>query len=66
MDIDNTLELQVDIGEDVLDVALDQSTQSPTNFLIGGQWDINRSFSVLAEFGFGKRTSQMVNLNYRF
>ncbi len=65
-DIENTLELQIDVGEDVLDVALDQSTQSPTNFLIGGQWDINRSFSVLAEFGFGNRTSQMVNLSYRF
>jgi hypothetical protein len=35
-------------------------------FLISGQWDVNRSFSILAEFGFGKRKSQMLNLTYRF
>jgi len=64
--IANTLELQVDIGEDVLDVHIDQSVQNSVNFVFGGQWDINRSFSVLAEFGIGKRQSQMINLNYRF
>jgi hypothetical protein len=36
------------------------------NFLLGGQWDTNRSFSILAEFGTGKRQSQMIKLNYRF
>ena len=65
-DIANTLEIQVDVGDDVLDVSLYQEAAHPTNYLIGAQWDINRSFSVLAEFGFGKRTSQMINLNYRF
>jgi hypothetical protein len=65
-DIANILEVPVDIGDDVLEVELDQSVQNPVNFVFGGQWDINRSFSVLAEFGIGKRTSQMINLNYRF
>jgi hypothetical protein len=36
------------------------------NGAAGDQWDINRSFAILAEFGFGKRSSQMLNLNYRF
>lgn len=65
-DIAQELDLKLDIGEDVLNVTIDQATQVPWNFLIGGQWDINRSFSLLAEFGFGKRKSQMVNLTYRF
>jgi len=65
-DIAQELDLKLDIGEDVLNVTIDQATQVPWNFLIGGQWDINRSFSLLAEFGFGKRKSQMINLTYRF
>jgi len=65
-DISQTLDLPVDIGEDALIVTIDQSTQEAYNYLIGGQWDINRSFSILAEFGFGKRKSQMLNLTYRF
>jgi hypothetical protein len=65
-DIDNRLELQVDIGLDVLDVELDQSVKHAVNFIFGGQWDINRSFFLLAEFGIGQRQSQMLNLNYRF
>jgi hypothetical protein len=36
------------------------------NITFGGQWDVNRSFSILAEFGFGKRKSLMLNLTYRF
>jgi len=43
-----------------------QSTQEPLNYVVGGQWDINRSFSVLAELGFGERKSEMLNLTYRF
>lgn len=65
-DIANTLELEIDIGEDVLEVDIDQSVQNAVNFIFGGQWDINRSFSLLAEFGIGQRQSQMLNLNYRF
>ncbi|MGB5486352.1 MAG: hypothetical protein WBN06_03070, partial [Lysobacterales bacterium] len=65
-DISQTLDLPLDIGEDTLIVTIDQSTQEAYNYLIGGQWDINRSFSILAEFGFGKRKSQMLNLTYRF
>ena len=65
-DIAQVLDLQLDIGDDILNVSIDQSTQVPWNYLIGGQWDVNRSFSVLAEFGFGKRKSQMLNLTYRF
>lgn len=65
-DIAQTLDLQADIGEDILLVSIEQSTQEPYNYVVGGQWDINRSFSILAELGFGKRTSQMLNLTYRF
>jgi hypothetical protein len=50
----------------VEEVQNEESTQEPVNYVIGGQWDINRSFSVLAELGFGKRESQMLNLTYRF
>lgn len=65
-DISQTLDLQLDVGSENLLVSIEQSTQEPYNYLIGGQWDINRSFAVLAELGFGKRQSQMLNLTYRF
>ena len=50
-DIAQTLDLLLDIGEDDLLVTIDQSTQEAYNYVIGGQWDINRSFSILAELG---------------
>ena len=65
-DIEQVLDLQLDIGDDVLPVTIEQSTQVSTNFVVGGQWDINRSFSVLAELGLGDRESQMLSLTYRF
>jgi hypothetical protein len=65
-DIAQTLDLIIDIGDDNLLVSIDQSTQVPWNYLVGGQWDINRSFAVLLELGFGDRKSQMLNLTYRF
>jgi hypothetical protein len=65
-DISQTLDLPLDIGNDTLLVTIDQSTQEAYNYVIGGNWDINRSFSILAEIGLGKRTSQMLNFTYRF
>ena len=65
-DIAQVLDLQLDIGNDTLLVSIEQSTGEPLNYVIGGQWDINRSISILAELGFGKRESQMLNLTYRF
>ncbi|MDH3924153.1 MAG: hypothetical protein OET41_06055 [Xanthomonadales bacterium] len=65
-DIAQILDLPIDIGEDTLLVSIEQATQVPWNYVIGGQWDINRSLSLLVELGFHKRTSQMVNLTYRF
>jgi hypothetical protein len=65
-DIAQILDLPLDVGDDTLLVSIDQSTQTAWNYLVGGQWDINRSFAILAEFGFGKRKSQMLNLTYRF
>ena len=65
-DISQTLDLPLDIGQDTLLVTIDQSTQEAYNYVIGGSWDINRSFSILAEIGMGKRTSQMLNFTYRF
>jgi hypothetical protein len=63
-DISQTLELQADGGN--LNVTIEQETKEPWNYLVGGNWDFTRSFSVLAEIGFGKRESQMLNATYRF
>jgi hypothetical protein len=65
-DIEQTLHLEVDIGRNAVNVAIEQSVAEPWNYLIGGQWDINRSFAILAEFGLGERSSQMLNVTYRF
>ena len=65
-DIEQYLDLPIDIGEDQINVTIEQATQESTNYLVGGQWDINRSWYLLAEFGFGKRESQMLSLTYRF
>lgn len=65
-DISQTLDLPLDIGEDTLLVTIEQSTQEAYNYVIGGNWDINRSFSILAEIGMGKRSSQMLSFTYRF
>lgn len=65
-DVSQVLDLQLDIGDSVLPVSIDQATQEKWNYVIGGQWDINRSFSILAELGFGKRESQMLSVAYRF
>ena len=65
-DIAQTLDLPLDIGVDTLLVTIEQSTQEAYNWVIGGNWDINRSFSILAEIGMGKRTSQMLSFTYRF
>jgi hypothetical protein len=65
-DIEQTLVLESDIGTSLVSVEIEQSVAEPWNYLIGGQWDINRSVAVLAEFGFGERSSQMVNVTYRF
>jgi len=65
-DISQTLDLPLDIGEDTVLVTIEQSTQEAYNYVIGGNWDINRSFSILAEFGMGKRSSQMLSFTYRF
>ena len=65
-DIEQFLDLPIDLGQDVLNVTIEQSTQVSTNYLVGGQWDISRSWYLLAELGFGKRESQMLNLTYRF
>ena len=65
-DVSQTLDLPVDIGSDQVVVTIEQSTQEAYNYLIGGQWDISRSISILAEIGMGKRKSQMLNFTYRF
>jgi hypothetical protein len=65
-DIAQVLELQLDLGDDVVNVVIDQATQEAVNFVIGGQWDINRSVSILAEVGLGERRSEMLSLTYRF
>lgn len=65
-DIDQVLDLPLDIGQNALLVSIEQNTKEPFNYLVGGQWDINRSFSILAELGFGARKSQMLSFTFRF
>jgi hypothetical protein len=65
-DIAQVLDLPIAVGDRELLVSIDQKTAEPWNYLIGGQWDINRSFAVLFEAGFGERKSQMLNATYRF
>ena len=65
-DISQILDLPIDLGDNTLLVSIEQATQIPWNYVIGGQWDINRSLSLLVELGIHKRKSQMVNLTYRF
>ncbi|WP_343815151.1 hypothetical protein [Colwellia asteriadis] len=49
-------------------VLVDQHTSSPTNYLIGGQWNITEEWSVIAEtnFAFSDRQQFMMQLGYRF
>ena len=54
------------INQPILKVSVDQSTQIPWNGLFGGRWEIGKGFEMLAEFGFGQRRSNMLNLTYRF
>lgn len=73
-DINQTLDLEIAVptefaeilGKPYLDVAVEQSTQAPWNTVLGGRWELGKGFEMLAEFGLGKRRSNMVNLTYRF
>jgi hypothetical protein len=72
-DISQTLDLKVptpvglvNIFGPQIDVAVEQSTQSPWNTVLGGRWEINRSFEMLVEFGVGDRRSNMLVATYRF
>ena len=65
-DIEQTLDLPLDLGQDLAVVSIAQQVQEPWNYLIGGQWDVNRSIAILAELGFGDRRSQMLSVSFRF
>ncbi len=73
-DINQTLDLEVAVppefgnflGRTFIEVSVEESTQSPWNGLLGGRWEIGKGFEMLAEFGFGPRRSNMLNLTYRF
>ena len=51
-----------------LAVLIDQHTSSPTNYLIGAQWNITEEWAVIAEtnFAFSDRQQFMMQLGYRF
>ena len=65
-DVSQIPDIPLNLGDDTLIVSIDQSTQRAYNYLIGGQWDINRSFAIIAEFGFGEQKCQMLSFTYRF
>lgn len=47
--------------------ALDKSVKDPWNFIIGSQFQLNKSFMIRAEYGFlGTRTQFLAGLQYRF
>ena len=48
-DIEQTIDLQSEIDVDELLISIDQSTQVSINYIAGAQWDVNPSFSFLAE-----------------
>lgn len=49
-------------------VSIDQHTRSPTNYLIGAQWNITEEWAVIAEtnFAFSDRQQFMMQFGYRF
>lgn len=49
-------------------VLIDQHTSSPTNYLIGAQWNITEEWAVIAEtnFAFSDRQQFMMQIGYRF
>ena len=47
--------------------ALDKRPKDPWNFVVGGQYELNRHVQARAEFGFlGSRTQFIGGLQYRF
>ncbi len=47
--------------------SLDKSVKDPWNFIIGSQFQLNKSFMIRAEYGFlGTRTQFLAGLQYRF
>ncbi len=68
-DINQTLDLEIPaagLPKGYLDVSVEQSTQVAWNTLLGGRWEFGKGFEMLAEFGLGKRRSNMLTLTYRF
>jgi hypothetical protein len=68
--INQTLDLEIPndsgVGPPILNVVIDQETDAPLNYLVGGRWEIGKGFEALLELGFGERRSTMANLTYRF
>jgi hypothetical protein len=65
-DIDQTLDLLIPAGTRQLEVSIEQGTRAPWNTVLGGRWEFAWGLELLAEFGFGQRRSNMLNLTWRF
>ncbi|MHC4521774.1 MAG: hypothetical protein ACYTAS_24540 [Planctomycetota bacterium] len=51
----------------VVDYKIDEGNADRWNYLVGGNWDINRSLSLQAEVGFGEsRDNVITSMAYRF
>ena len=54
-------------GNSSIQYSLDKRPQNPWNFIIGGQFQINKSWMIRAEYGFlGSRNQFIGGLQYRF
>jgi hypothetical protein len=55
------------IGNSTVQYSLDKRVKDPWNFIVGGQYQLNRHWMLRGEFGFlGSRQQVLVGLQYRF
>ncbi len=57
----------VDVGDARITYALDKELAKPWNLIFGAQYQHNKHWQLRTELGtFGKRTSFLIMVNYRF
>jgi len=74
-DLELTGRVTIPLGSDIgflgkaleVDYAIDQRNKDKWNFLVGGNWDIAKSFGLQAEVGFGESRNNVISsVTYRF
>ncbi|MEX6689488.1 hypothetical protein QTN47_18415 [Danxiaibacter flavus] len=65
--LDQASQIVSGAGNATIQYSLDKKPQDPWNFIIGSQFQINRSWMIRAEYGFlGSRSQFIGGLQYRF